>query len=101
MDATDKKVSYQGQPREQRADPQHSQKTQGSGTGGGGSGPAAPQPTAEAPSPKGGSEGRSSVRDRSGSAGAQGVSSVLEPGGTRPSNEALAGEGRIGTRGAS
>jgi hypothetical protein len=96
MDPKDNPVSYQGEQRQQGADP-HSQKSQSTGTSGGGSGKAAPQPTAEAPVP----HGQSGAGDTPSAAGARGISSGLEPGGTKPGNTPLAGEGRVGTPGAS
>jgi hypothetical protein len=75
------------------------ERTQGGGTGGGGSAPAAPQPTAEAPKPETGA-GVGSHRTASPDGGT-GVGSGLQPGGTKPTNERLAGMRRLGTPGAS
>jgi len=95
MDPKDNPVSYQGEQRQQGADPR-AQKSQSTGTSSGGSAPAAPQPTAEAPVPHGQGTG-----DRPAASGARGISSGLEPGGSQPGNTPLAGEGRVGTPGAS
>jgi hypothetical protein len=73
---------------------------QSSGTGGGGNAARdkSPVPTAEAPTPSGldqdkGSEVAPAPRG--------GAASGLQPGGTKPTNAPLAGEGQIGTGGGS
>ena len=97
------KVSHEGPTREQGPDPQ-TQKPQGSGTGGGGSGQAAPQPTAEAPKPDTGAgigSHKSADAAGGGGGGSGGFASGLQPSGLKPTNEGLAGMGRLDTPGAS
>jgi hypothetical protein len=88
---------------------EHDQKqpSQSTGTGGGGNTARdkAPVPTAQAPfRTKGGGEPASSSGTAKGAGGAaggaSGVGSGLQPGGMAPTNERLAGAGRLDTPGA-
>ena len=76
------------------------QPTQSGGTGGGGNTARdkAPQPTSKAPFDTAGETGASP--SGKGAEASRGLGSGLQPGGTAPSNEPLAGQGRVGTPGA-
>jgi hypothetical protein len=76
------------------------QPTQSSGTGGAGNTAQdkAPQPTSKAPFDTAGETGAGPSGE--GAEASRGVGSGLQPGGTAPSNENLAGPGRVGAPGA-
>lgn len=88
-------MSVSGQDDDSRASPVSSS----SGTGGGGNAARdkAPQPTAEAPTP----ESAADAPDDKGAGAGRGTASGLQPGGTKPSNAPLAGQGQVGTGGGS
>ena len=90
-------TGQQDGPGKQHESP-HAQEPAGSSTGGGGNPQRdkAPVATSEAPKPEGGSQGGTTT----GATGARGISSGLQSGDMKPTNERFAGAGRLDTPGA-